>query len=787
MLKVTSNETIDALNALLKAYTQHPASAVHNNGNPNGLNREHLHPHESSAGVEFSLNHDSNNRVHASLNNDLTCAEVVDTLNDMIDDSLEDGSFQYCEYTTATTTVTTTATTRAGKFECVESDENNPQARQYVALSSQQLCEQQVSLLEDFVSTCTEEEIVLSCYEYLDTYYISVGCQSESATVTAINFMLEAYLGHPWYQDHKSYVGNEEHLHEHGGKGLVFCSSAAPFLSVDAAVCASTVDGLNDAMSEFALGIFDCVWRETPSFTTSSSTLIITTTTTTAPTDIPTDTPTESPTTTPTWMPTEHPSHVPTFEPTLLPTVSPTAFPTAVPSAPPTMSPTATPTMQPSCMPTSLPSNTPSNVPTGFPTNFPTISPASATSTTSTTTATIARCNGDPDPPICLILSQKCAAEVDVQILCPASCDMSCPNVTIASVPTHVLKAQGRGVVIGPIDVVFHTVYEKVSVILTLSNDEEPGQKYKVGQFIAGQELSGSDDLPGSGTESFYVRIGSWAPAPGNYSITAVLSGSSSWHDRFARSRPSIIRMIAENVFLSVTSPLIFKLPGGQPLLPISISYSTSREHVNIIVSISNLEHPGGFKVGQFLQGTSVGVQNMDGSAEDLHIDVLLGSWAPVSGSYVVQVHVSTGGWHDKVASSTPAIFGIVSQPTETGVEVEVLSPSLELQKHVGHSGKITLLVAYSTPFPSVSMFTVVRNNAHPGRKYVTDRYVTETGVPLVGLPGTHVGMNVTVVLGSWATTGLYSVSIVLSTGTWDNRIGASSQTPLTITTHDGN
>lgn len=139
--------------------------------------------------------------------------------------------------------------------------------------------------------------------------------------------------------------------------------------------------------------------------------------------------------------------------------------------------------------------------------------------------------------------------------------------------------------------------------------------------------------LPGTGTVSLNVRMGTWTSVGLTFHIRVVMSPGG-YSERTASSGTCTTTSITQTAGISssinlIDAPqLIRKTNNGRVYFHFSVQYSTSLANVEMFVIVRNSDYPDrGFLTSAVEQGSGLSLSSLPGTSSNLTIAATLGSW----------------------------------------------------------------------------------------------------------------------------------------------------------------
>lgn len=237
-------------------------------------------------------------------------------------------------------------------------------------------------------------------------------------------------------------------------------------------------------------------------------------------------------------------------------------------------------------------------------------------------------------------------------------------------------------------------------------------------------------------------------------------------------------------VFVAVqSSGQVVKQQGESTVLPIRISYNAGdigETGVRIIVSV---QHPDpsyrNVYTSAVLATSGANLWAQPQAANDVAVNISFGSWTKPSDEYVLRVHLTTAGWRERFASSSPVLLSIVQER----VLIEAIAQ--RIVKARNRSVSFEVGVRYETMrFSSVHVLLVVKDSSGQGG-YLT-RATLKNSSTTSSLSRLHPSGSIMLVgtLGSWTpTANEYTVTALISEPGlgWRGRFLASQTVSVSI------
>jgi hypothetical protein len=278
--------------------------------------------------------------------------------------------------------------------------------------------------------------------------------------------------------------------------------------------------------------------------------------------------------------------------------------------------------------------------------------------------------------------------------------------------------------------------------------------------------------LPALGKLSHYDALSPQAPTSTNYTLQVVLA-QDSWASRFVSSTTHRFAVVNEYVQFDAIPRTLLKIGGSHGVLRFSLSWLTLNPTVNMIITLRNLDNPSrGYVRGATVAGTGAELTNLPAVGNAIEMDVVVGSWAETGSAYLIEVHMTTGSWGQRFASTGQQDLSVLNEV----LHVDPV-PTTLLQL-AGQPAMLSVTATY-TSGTVVSVVVLVRHESD-NRKYA--RRVTQTnGNGLTNLAPSG-RLDLRVQLGGWASARSgYTVEVLLTRGTWDSRFLRSTRQTFAI------
>eukprot|EP00041_Stephanoeca_diplocostata_P042359 m.10710 g.10710 ORF g.10710 m.10710 type:complete len:1262 (+) comp7808_c0_seq1:274-4059(+) len=227
----------------------------------------------------------------------------------------------------------------------------------------------------------------------------------------------------------------------------------------------------------------------------------------------------------------------------------------------------------------------------------------------------------------------------------------------------------------------------------------------------------------------------------------------------------------------------IVKEPGRSAVVPVRMSYHSGMYGLSTVSVIVSVKHPNPVYAGVYtsavLATTGADLRLLPLSANDVVVNVTIGSWAKPSDDYVIQLHLTTEGWRERFDSSNSAPLAILQE------HVHISSAPQTLIKSHGKSVKFAIDVTYfTTQFSKVDLILLVRDS-HGRGGYVTGAALanSSTQTSLRNLPSQG-SIRILGTLGSWTpVASQYDITVVASAPgqNWRGRFLWSQTVPMTV------
>lgn len=302
--------------------------------------------------------------------------------------------------------------------------------------------------------------------------------------------------------------------------------------------------------------------------------------------------------------------------------------------------------------------------------------------------------------------------------------------------------------------------------------------------FVSSVQLAATEapllGLPSAsphGGLSVDIRIGSWAITSDAYEVRAYLS-TGGWDDRVAQTQP--IRMAINDEFADILVPAtVHKLSHSSVMFRTTMSYYTGARAspIRAYLIIDNLDQHRGYATAVVLGDTGAPLTALSPTAQNVSLNVTLGSWAATSERYTAYLALSTmdAGWTGRFLTSPTSQFAVINAGTVIeSVNLVAAVPQL-VQPTMLTVLTLTLEVVTTSNY---SIFAVVRRVDTGNRKYARAVTLMDGQSPTRTLASSTTASTVTVLvtLGTWATVAPgYRVDVYLARDGWTTRFASDA------------